>query len=368
MLIKDSIQSVGLRKDSIGLHTHAQTRSESTIEVIKAVGSIWPFLLTVFAITVILIKWKTIWAKLDKTSKLKIGGQELEFNMDSKEKVELEDPKTKLEVAVVGEPKISKTEPPSFLEIGENLVKSDMLTAERLFMELQKQTEDEADRQKNSIRFLFYQYNNGYSNALKDLINLKDKISLNSSKAYYYYILGLCYFRGENYENAINQFNQSLSHEHDRILIKLIWESLYNNGKKLEAYQYLINQISSADNDDAKAQFYLFLSEHFEKEKDNLRRALALEKALEFNPNNVTWLFSAAYCYSEAGLNLLALNHYKKRDFFESDATTSNNLGVAYSKLGLLSKSIEYYKKSFESGETLAASNLAYQYIEKGFF
>lgn len=364
----DTVRTQMVAKDSINTNSSKGLNNNDAVAIINAVGGSWPFLLTVFLIVVVLTKWKTIWSKLDKTNKVKIAGQELEFNNESKEEKfeSFEKTISPPEVSSEESEKIGNGDAPTLAKIFERLENSDFEAANKLFIELQKQT-DEPLRQKNQIVFLWYQYLHGYSTALNDLLALEDVLS-NDSKGYYYYILGMCYFRGENYENAITHFEKSLNLRFDVTTIRLTWESMYNLGRKQNAFDYLVSQISHARTDDIKSKIYFILSEHFDKEKNNLKKALALEKALELVPNNLTWLFSAGYSYSEVGLDLLALNHYLKRDYYDPEGTTSNNLGVAYSKLGLLSKSIEQYKKAFDLGETLAGSNLAYEYLENGFF
>src|SRR5262249_43033395 len=48
------------------------------------------------------------------------------------------------------------------------------------------------------------------------------------------------------------------------------------------------------------------------------------------------------------------------------NASAFHNLGLAYSKLGLPINSVLNYKRAFNLGETLSASNLGYLYLEAG--
>ncbi len=105
---------------------------------------------------------------------------------------------------------------------------------------------------------------------------------------------------------------------------------------------------------------YKFISDFYEKSNEKLHMALALEKAIEYQPNNGDYLFSAAYNYSESELEQMSLVHYSKKIQFEPDGSDSalNNLGVTLKSLDLKYKSVEYYRQAEQQGSTLSASNL----------
>src|ERR1041385_995942 len=64
--------------------------------------------------------------------------------------------------------------------------------------------------------------------------------------------------------------------------------------------------------------------------------------------------------------NRLAAYHYKLRLDQGYDATSSNNLGVAYDKLKLPAKEIAaFVRASNDSG--LAKANLSHAYLDRGF-
>lgn len=336
------------------------------IETIKAIGSTWPFVVVIFIIVVVILKWKYLWSKLDKTSKLEIAGQKLEF-IDER-KFEEEKSKVSVDAPTTEAPKIENEDRPDFIKIYGFLSNKKYPEAETLFLELQKGTEDDTERQINTINYIYYKYLFGVPEAQAELIAFKEKVTAKDVLSHYHYILGRCYFNGESYDKAILELNSSLKLKYSNEKIRIIWESKFRMGRKNEAYEYILDQIANASSSENKAELYFQLSEHFDREKDELKKALALEKAIELNPNNTDWLFRAAYSYSQVGINLIAANHYIKRNTFNTDGTTLNNLGVSFSKLGLYGKAVEEYKKSAEQGETLAASNLAYLLTDKGFF
>jgi pyrimidine deaminase RibD-like protein/tetratricopeptide (TPR) repeat protein len=80
-------------------------------------------------------------------------------------------------------------------------------------------------------------------------------------------------------------------------------------------------------------------------------------------------LFQAAYALADANLNAMSAAYYELALRAAPDDTASrNNIGVAFSKLGLPGMSIEAYREAADAGNTLAMANLAQQYIAAGFY
>ncbi len=92
------------------------------------------------------------------------------------------------------------------------------------------------------------------------------------------------------------------------------------------------------------------------------------EAILSEDPGENDFRFTLAYDYSEYHLNELSLFHYfvlnengPNLDF------ALNNLGVAYSRLSLPLHAVESYAAAYEKGNTLAANNMARNYLNEGF-
>ena len=97
-------------------------------------------------------------------------------------------------------------------------------------------------------------------------------------------------------------------------------------------------------------------------------RAIALEKALEFAPNDKDVRFSAAYAQGQAKLSAVAITNYDillKLD--PKQAFSLNNLGAECQGVDLFFKAVDYYKKAADEGNTLAMANLADLFINAGF-
>src|SRR5437762_2433827 len=91
------------------------------------------------------------------------------------------------------------------------------------------------------------------------------------------------------------------------------------------------------------------------------------EAALHYNPSQSDLRFSLGFDYETAGYFELNVHHF--RLICEKDprnAGALNNLGVAYSNLGLAINSATSYRLALQYESTLAASNLGYRYLNAG--
>lgn len=144
----------------------------------------------------------------------------------------------------------------------------------------------------------------------------------------------------------------------------------FGKAKKYDtAFEIILNELKSTDlGNESKFRLYRTMASLFEMKKDSDSEICFMEKALEINPFDYSLRFNLAYRYSEIGKENLALYHYKKVVSRSPSTGSWNNLGVSYDGLGLHGKSIEAYKESKNLGGTLAIANMAYRYIDNGFF
>jgi tetratricopeptide (TPR) repeat protein len=127
-------------------------------------------------------------------------------------------------------------------------------------------------------------------------------------------------------------------------------------------------EIAITSEANALATLYNGLASLYLMEESYELRGLALEKAIEYQPNDPNLLFQVAYSYSQVGYNELSLLYYNTLLHFSPEYDMAlNNIGVAYSRLSMPIKSIDHHKKAFDFGNTLAASNIALGYINAGF-
>jgi tetratricopeptide (TPR) repeat protein len=129
-----------------------------------------------------------------------------------------------------------------------------------------------------------------------------------------------------------------------------------------------MGQIDESDDREALFTLYSGLASLYERADDSELRAIALEKAIEFKPNDTQLRFGAAWSYSQSDCNALSLMHYHTLLGFTPDNVTAlNNMGVIYGELQMHTKRISSFKEAWEHGETLSAANLAYAYMNGGF-
>jgi len=101
--------------------------------------------------------------------------------------------------------------------------------------------------------------------------------------------------------------------------------------------------------------------------QDDVLKAAMLERELSIDPTNTSKRFDLAYLHSQSGNEALSMFHYEKIPASQRGGMVWNNLGVAYRHFSLSGKSIDAFRKAAEKDETLAMSNLAYEFIGSGF-
>jgi len=101
---------------------------------------------------------------------------------------------------------------------------------------------------------------------------------------------------------------------------------------------------------------------------DRLSEAAFLTRAAQLKPADTHTRFNAAFALSEVGIGHLAVSHYRSILAIDTHhAATLNNLGVLYSELEMHCMASDFFSKAWEAGNSLAAANLALQYLEGGF-
>jgi len=103
------------------------------------------------------------------------------------------------------------------------------------------------------------------------------------------------------------------------------------------------------------------------KTKNDFIFTIASEAILNGNPLEQNYRFYLAYRYAEIGQKELSYLHYLFLATQYNSPAYWNNLGVTASSFNLNAKAIQSFRKSSELGNTLSMSNIAYDYISKGF-
>jgi hypothetical protein len=144
--------------------------------------------------------------------------------------------------------------------------------------------------------------------------------------------------------------------------------ALIASGEKEKA-KTLIDRIKELARsvDNGEQSLIKILREVAEKQK-NYDTVLGLnEKLLQITPDDTDSRFKLAYRYSQANLEGVALFHYLNIHYSDRESGTWNNLGVQFNHFDLAGKAVEAFRKAEDLGETLAMSNLAFNFITGGF-
>lgn len=240
---------------------------------------------------------------------------------------------------------------------------------DRVFKEAQKAETDGIEKIRLEAIYWLEKFKLGNSDALD---NLKRLINDNESVAIPYVGLALCYFYSGDYVNAMEGLQNALQRESEEDVrashVKLIATCWQRLGEPEKAYLTIQREIKNFHSDSALFALYAGLAYLYEQGDEAELRVLALEKALEFSPNDTDTLFDLAHTASGLGFNELSILHYKKiTDFHPDSPGAHNNLGVAYGNVDMPIYSIKSFQKARELNNTLAASNLANRLLSVGF-
>jgi tetratricopeptide (TPR) repeat protein len=93
----------------------------------------------------------------------------------------------------------------------------------------------------------------------------------------------------------------------------------------------------------------------------------SFEQALVLLPTNSSLRFHLAYEYYEDGFDTVALSHYETLMSQDPSNSTVNNLAVAYRKLGMPIRGVEYFQRAAIDKSAQAHGNLAHLLIDAGF-
>lgn len=358
-------------------------------ETINAISSLWPLALILLLLVTVILFRVQIRAVLDRSSKIQIRRGDTEVVIVQRENTEDVNAGETIP-SKISEESTDTSKNPSINEMQETDIDSispeelqgemyfaffrnNIERAEEIFNKLQSIQHDQIDRFRNEAFFLYLKFTKGDTNALEELKKLTEKTkSIPIALSAVFYNIGRCYQEVSQFEQAINAYKKAEefaeAEEKKATCITSISNCHFSLGYKELAFNVIEDAIGRSTNPEALGTLYLFLAKLFEKSGDKKLRGIALEKALETRPNDSQIRFDTAYSYSEGEFIQLTLFHYKKLVRFSPNHRSAyNNLGVAYKELEMPINSITAYKKAWEQKETIAAANLAYQYLADGF-
>lgn len=149
-------------------------------------------------------------------------------------------------------------------------------------------------------------------------------------------------------------------------LLQSVAETLAKDEQQAEALQIIRDLLPRLTDPTKLRSAFLSLANIAKNQPDRELESAALEHVLDLDPSDSDIRFRLAYLYGEMGKRHLSAYHYKLRLSQGLDATSLNNLGVAYSTLKLSGKEIQAFEKAAEDS-LLAKANLSRAYVDRGF-
>ena len=242
--------------------------------------------------------------------------------------------------------------------------------ARATFDRLHSDDDDPEARQRNAITFEFWRWRHGGDARGLDTLDSRRKDPEVGGLAERLIAEG--HAEAGHSDLAVRHFERAiaLSKRLDDVAAAVtgLAKSLTGLGRRNEAASLLSRWVNQDRDDDQRRQFVDELSGIYGEGEKWLYRAAALEVALESEPDNAARRFDAAFAYSQAGREDLALLHYHAALAADSDHRSAiNNLGVAYERLGMGMKAVNEYKRAADLGESLGKANLGLSFLNAGF-
>jgi tetratricopeptide (TPR) repeat protein len=184
--------------------------------------------------------------------------------------------------------------------------------------------------------------------------------------------VGLCLADLGEYGEAVTFYNSAakVAKPEARASLEIRAAETLHKAKKSDEAKEMLLRLRDVDYARSpKIQFRILkLLYSFCKDSQDIFGRFAIgELALHQSPEQMNFRFSLAYDYEAENQDHLSLYHYKILcEHDEKHPSALNNLGVASSKSGLAVLAAQRYKRAYELGDTLAASNLAQRYLEAG--
>ena len=242
--------------------------------------------------------------------------------------------------------------------------------AEKRFAELMAVEKEASKRSEHEVWHAYLQYSYGkLQKGLDDLRRFSEEAETQSQACFY---LGWLYEELKEFDKAIDAYEKSAETAPTDIKPSRIAKLAAANvaaGRAKVAHSILMTALDVVSEPKQRAVLYEAMAATFESENNDEMRAVAFELAIDCDPYNADLRFNAAFAYSKFGLRDLALFHYTAQVNAKPDDIRSlNNLGVECQNFGMPIASVRYYRRAFKEKHTLAGANLAYLFMNAGFF
>lgn len=229
------------------------------------------------------------------------------------------------------------------------------------------------DAERMHFLYLAARLRKGDTKALSNLEQLASESIDDADLAWIAHIaLGEALLSAGSHQRALSSFEIALHKNKNDVershAASAMGDALTRLGKSEEAVTFIRSEIVQTSDDKARGNLLVWLAAYYEDRSEHELRALALKKAVELTPGNISLHFDCARAFGAAGFDSISLIQYRTLiQISPNHANALNNLGVDYSNLNMPTLAIKNYEKSRKLGNSLAVANIAQMYLRSGF-
>ena len=344
-------------------------------DTLIAIGQLWPLVLSLALILVIILFRGQLAKFFERLNSVKVSGAEFRAN----DKVDQNERDTTVNQQIQeestaddddGSVETGLTTDEAFVIMIKAFENSNFTVAKQAYEEQQKAAQSDDERHEIEAQYLYLRYTRAADSGA--LAKLRELASHPSTKVSVLRWLARCYWSTKDHSKAREIYIEARDSADEINAAQLtcdIADCWAKEGNPDQGLEEVIIKLREVERTDAKSYLYKSMASMYQTKGSERMRAIALEKALEFAPNDKEIRFRAAHAQSEAKLSAVSITNYDTLLTLEpKEAGTLNNLGVECKKLNLFFESVAYYKKAADEGNTLAMSNLADLLMDMGFY
>jgi tetratricopeptide (TPR) repeat protein len=249
----------------------------------------------------------------------------------------------------------------------------DLDAAETVFRKYALGEEDKVKLQESEAFYLLLRFEKGKDNsAIEKLEVLARAAKTEEIKLKIFEFISLCLSDGMQYKKEVQLWENAVAQLESEPLTTMaivhLANALNKENNSDKAREILIHRLLKVKDEDQKANIYDALSKTEESLGNKTLSIYSKDKSLEFDPNNRTELFNAAYAASKAKIDEISFSNYLRLIKIDRDNPSAlNNLGVRAQDAGLKIIAVENYRSAASHGHTLAMANQGYLFLSAGF-
>ncbi|EKO3656939.1 tetratricopeptide repeat protein [Vibrio metschnikovii] len=260
-----------------------------------------------------------------------------------------------------------------FSDVDSALQKDDIESANKIFKEYELNAKDQIQLHKDkSIYFYLLFHDANDRHAIPNLEKHAQHAPTEELRYEALTWLSSCFHKSKQYPRDIELWTkESLEFESLDLVVNSyqnLAQAYRANGDVEQAKKVLLTQLHQVGKGALKASLYSTLALIEEDMGNKVLGSYCRDKSVENYPENLGEVFTSAYNASESGVDELSISNYVLlTDVSPKKSIAWNNLGVQAKESGCKYKSIEFFNKAIELGETLAMANQGYALLDAGF-